>query len=189
MFSKNILIFGICSKQRIWKSKIIAFLVFFLCISVFFSSSLPAKTAGPEGTEIYDSSSGLKIIIPPGALSKSTDITVELIAPPAVNNQTGFIHMDVYKISPSALSFKKEISIYFPTVKYKGVYIYRLKKMKEGNIFTPLIPDDTVGNITKELKVIPDEYLWEKFTADTSQKGYIVLKTKCSGIYTAGYFR
>ena len=161
----------------------------FLLCNIFCSSSLLASTAGPKGTEIYDSSSGLKIIIPPGALNKTVDISIELIAPPAVNEKTGFIHMDVYKISPSDLSFKKEISIYFPTVKYNGVCVYRLKKMKEGNIFTPLIPDDTVGNITKELKAIPDKSLWEKFTADTSQKGYIVLKTKSSGIYTVGYFR
>jgi len=166
----------------------ISLMTFLLC-NIFCSSSLLASTAGPKGTEIYDSSSGLKIIIPPGALNKTVDISIELIAPPAVNEKTGFIHMDVYKISPSDLSFKKEISIYFPTVKYNGVCVYRLKKMKEGNIFTPLIPDDTVGNITKELKAIPDKSLWEKFTADTSQKGYIVLKTKSSGIYTVGYFR
>jgi hypothetical protein len=180
--------FKIFSKQRISKSTI-AFMAFFLCISMFSSSSLSAKTAGPEGTEIYDSSSGLKIIIPPGALGKATDITVEIIAQPGINNKTGFIHMDVYKISPSDLSLKKEILIYFPTVKYKGVYIYRLKKLMKGNIFTPLIPDDTVGNITEELKIIPDKSLWEEFSADTSQKGYVMVKTKSSGIYTAGYFR
>jgi len=176
------------SINLIFLKSILIFVIFLLC-SILSSSSLLTQKTGHEGAEIYHSSSGLKIIVPPGALDKTVDMSIEIIAPPGVNNKTGFIHMDVYKISPSDLSLKKEILIYFPTVKYKGVHVYRLKKLAKGNIFTPLIPDDTVGNITEELKIIPDKSLWEEFSADTSQKGYVMVKTKSSGIYTAGYFR
>jgi len=140
-----------------------------------------------QGAEIVHEFSGLKLVIPYKALDKSVKVSIEIIAPAEVNN--GFIHMDVYKFSPVDTVFKKDILIYFPTVKYKGAYVYRLKKIIKESIFTPLVPDDTVGNIADELKAIPDKSIWEKLTADTSQKGYIVLKTKNFGIYTAGYFR
>jgi hypothetical protein len=118
-------------------------------------------TAGPEGTTIDYTYSGLKVIIPPGAVDKSITITVSVIIPPGPAPKKIAFSGAVYNIS--AEIFKKDISIMFPaTSKGEDIKAFSWKNSK-----------------------------WEEIPLQFEKKApelYIpVIKTKNGGIYTLGY--
>jgi len=121
---------------------------------------LVSETVLPDGSTIDYSYSGLKIVIPPGAVDKKTKISISVIIPPANPPEGITFFGEVYNISGEAL--KKDISIIFPySGKKEGIKAYSLEQSK--------------------WKEIPLEFKQEE------RGRYVpVVKTKKIGIYTLG---
>lgn len=145
-----------------------------------------SRSAGPPGATIVYNYTGFGIIIPPGALDKETEITINMLyMGPGLNEKNNFFHLDVYRISSQETEFSKEITIWFPAVNYSGLKAYFYK-------------DQTVKNYVDEVKLwtnqeiwnsISDESVWEPIPVEIKKNYYAVFKTKKCGIYTAGYFK
>jgi hypothetical protein len=122
---------------------------------------LPEKIS-PEGNTVDYSYSGLKIIIPPGAVDKSVNISISVIIPPAMAPKGMTLFGEVYNISGDTGEFKKEISIVFPySGKKEGIKAYSYE-----------------NSSWKEIPLTFEEKEPERYTP--------VVKTKKFGIYTLG---
>ncbi|MEQ8169217.1 MAG: twin-arginine translocation signal domain-containing protein [Candidatus Eremiobacterota bacterium] len=122
---------------------------------------LVSETVLPDGSTIDYSYSGLKIVIPPGAVDKSITIKISVIIPPGPAPQEIIFLGEVYNIS--AESFQKDISIMFPATNKGGdikAFSWKNSKWKEISLQFERKP--------------PDLYI-------------PVIKTKNDGIYTLGY--
>lgn len=121
---------------------------------------LVSETILPEGNTIDYSYSGLKIVIPPGAVDEKTNISISVIIPPANPPEGITFFGEVYNISGEIL--KKDISIIFPYSSIKeGIKAYSLNNSS-----------------------------WKEIALEFEQKEpgkYIpIIKTKKTGIYTLG---
>ncbi len=121
---------------------------------------LVSETLLPEGNTIDYSYSGLKIVIPAGAVDKKTNISVSVIIPPAKPPEGITFFGEVYNISGE--TFKKDISIIFPYSSTKeGIKAYSLN-----------------NSLWKEIPIEFEEHEPGKYVP--------VIKTKKTGIYTLG---
>jgi len=143
------------------------------------------KPVGPPGDTIVYDYTGFGIIIPPGALNKETDITINIIyMGPGLNEQNNFFHLDVYRISSQESEFLKEITIWFPAVNYNGLKAYFYKDLTVNDV------DENRLWTNKEVwNSISDLTVWEPIPVEIKENYYAVFKTKKCGIYTAGYFK
>jgi hypothetical protein len=154
-----------------------------------FSYDMPqplTRTVGPQGDTIVYDYTGLGIIIPPGALYKQSDITINILyMGPGLNEKNNFFHLDVYRLSSQDSEFSKDITIWFPAVNHTGIkaYFYKDQMVKT-------CADDVKLWTNKEIwNSISDESVWETIPVEIKENYYAVFKTKKCGIYTAGYFK
>lgn len=144
------------------------------------------RIVGSQGDTIVYDYTGLGIIIPPGALDKETDITINMLyMGPGLNEKNNFFHLDVYQIFSKENEFLKEITIWFPAVNYNGLkaYFYKDLTVKTCADGVKLWTNKEIWNSISDLTV------WEPIPVEVKENYYAVFKTTKYGIYTAGYFK
>ncbi|MEQ8191024.1 MAG: twin-arginine translocation signal domain-containing protein [Candidatus Eremiobacterota bacterium] len=117
------------------------------------------EQTGIDGGTVNYSYTGLKLIIPPGALSETVNISIRVILPPSKAPENVCFFGEVYEFFPADLRFSEEITVNFPCHGYDVTGVYFWNK--------------------REWKSVPVESL-------TETDGYTVAKIKHFGIYTLG---
>lgn len=151
-------------------------------------NSIITERLNSQGKTILYKYTGLKIVILPDSIKKSTDITIQLTVPSGVNYKNNFVYLGLVQITPIDTKFNREISICFPLVNKKGLTGYTLNETSYNRISSKITPGENLSEfISSEVEVIPDKSFWESIEVEILE-GYAIIKTKKLGIYTVGYF-
>lgn len=116
---------------------------------------------GIDGGTVDYSYTGLQLIIPPGALTETVNISIRVILPPANAPENICFSGEVYEFYPEDLQFLKEITVKFPCPSCGSVNGYYWNKKK-----------------------------WSQLSLESGEENsgaYKFARIKNFGVYTVGY--